>query len=243
MVLPLYERVIALSGRHADYLVEKEGVKREKITVINNGVDDSRFTPSVSDEEKARMRRKLSIPEGSIVVIIVAALRPEKNHRMFLDVASRLSAKRKDLLFLVVGDGLEKEKLLSEAAGMTLENSLRFLGRRKDIPEILKCSDISVLCSYPVVETFPVTVLEAMASGLPVISTDVGSVGDIIRDGEDGFLIESDDRDALAARIEELAGDPRMRDGMGRKGRKRVVDNFSTSIMLDNYNDLFRSLL
>lgn len=243
LVLDSYEKVVALSSKHADYLVDNEGVRSERIEVINNGVDVEEFSPVGSVDEKINLRRGLSIPEDSVVVAIVAALRPEKNHLMFLDAASRLMEKRKNMYFLIVGDGPEMDKLSRESVNRKMEGHISFLGVRTDVAEILKCVDISVLCSYPVVETFPVTVLEAMASGLPVVSTDVGSVSEIIREGNDGFLIKPGDVDALEARVADLADEPGLRSSMGSNGRKRVVDNFSKRIMLDKYRGLFKSLI
>ncbi len=237
----LYDRVIALSRKHLDYLAEVEGVHRSKLTVINNGVDIEKFSPPRSAEEKGSRKKALSIPESALVVTIVAALRPEKNHPMFIKAASAVSRSFEDIYFLVVGDGERRKRLEAMAVEYSIDDRMMFLGNRKDIPEILGGTDISVLCSYPVVETFPLTVLEAMASGVPVISTDVGSVSEIIREGIEGVLIEPENSRGLADAIGNLASDPGRRIDMGRRGRMRVEDKFSVRLMIERYTELFDS--
>lgn len=243
MVLPLYDRVIALAESHADYIERHEGIDRGKIVVINNGIDTGRFKPPVSDEERFEARKALSVDDDSFVVTIVAALRPEKNHEMFLRAAAGIRSKNGKFTFLIVGDGKEAGKLQSLAKELSLGESVRFMGIRDDIPGILSISDAFVLCSYPVVETFPLSVLEAMACGVPVVSTSVGSIGEMIRDGKEGFLIQPGDVDALVAKVLELEGDPAKRAAMGESARKRVVEEFSEERMVAGYARLFRNLL
>jgi glycosyltransferase involved in cell wall biosynthesis len=236
LVLPLYDRIVALSLTHASYLKEEEGVRDHQVEIINNGVDVDRFYP-VGSEERRKYKLRLSIPENNITVTIVAALRPEKNHRMFLDAALLISKKRKDINFLVVGDGEEKSMLQTMANEMLPEGRVTFLGNRSDIPEILSVTDISVLCSF--MEIFPVTVLEAMSAGLPVISTDVGSLSEMIRNDEDGILIQSEDTYSLTRAIEYLADNSKIRLDMGKRAREKVSERFSTKKMLSKYARLF----
>jgi len=241
MVLPLYDRVVALARSHADYLEREEGVPRYKIVVIHNGVDTSRFAPPASQEERARLRGGLGIPEGRFVVTIVAALRPEKNHGMLLRAAAEL--KGTGCLFLVVGEGKEEGRLRDLADRLSIGDSVRFMGRRNDVPDILAASDLFVLCSHPVVETFPLSVLEAMSSGLPVVSTRVGSIEAIIEGEGQGLLIEPGDERSLVDAIRSLRGDEARRVGMGGKARRRVLDRFSLDEMVGRYASLFREIL
>ena len=238
LVLPAYNRIVALSLTHASYLKEKERVRDHQVTIINNGVDVDRFYPVDSEERRRKYKRKLSIPENNITVTIIAALRPEKNHRMFLDAALLISKKRKDITFLVVGDGEERSRLQAIAHKMLPEGRVIFLGDRNDIPEILSVTDISVLCSF--MEIFPLTVLEAMSAGLPVISTDVGSLSEMIRNDEDGILIQSEDIYSFTRAIEKLADNRKIRLDMGKRAREAVLEKFSTKMMLSKYAKLFQ---
>jgi len=238
MVMPLYERIIALARTHARHLVEHERIDERKIRVVNNGIDTVRFHP-VTEGERSRIRTTLGIPLESFVAAIVAALRPEKNHEMFLAAASRMAALRKDSVFLVVGDGAEAEKLHRIAGALSLGGVVRFLGRRDDVAEILAAADASVLCSHPVVETFPISVLEAMACGVPVVSTDVGAVREMFVDGSEGFIIPPGDGEALAAALAALAIDPAARRGIGERARERAVREFTVERMVRAYAELF----
>jgi glycosyltransferase involved in cell wall biosynthesis len=241
LVLPTFSKIVALSETHARYLVEEEGVSDKQLTIINNGVDVDRFYPVGSEEQKRKNKRKFLIKENNITVTIVASLRPEKNHGMFLDAALLVARKRKDITFLIVGEGEEKSRLQAIAHKMLLEERVIFLGNRTDIPEVLSATDIAVLCSF--IEIFPVTVLEAMAAGLPVISTNVGSLSEIIRNGEEGILIPSEDTASLAKEIEGLADNREIRLGMGERARKRVLEKFSTERMLNQYAKLFEKAI
>ncbi|MBD3179856.1 MAG: glycosyltransferase, partial [Candidatus Latescibacteria bacterium] len=185
-VLKLYDRIVALSDTHARYLVEDEEVPGDSVEVINNGIDVERFNRSFREKRGGGIREELGLENDHTVVTIVAALRPEKNHLMFLEAAGRVAGESERARFLIVGDGEMREALESEAGRRKLSDRVFFLGNRDDIPEILAATDISVLSSHPVVETFPLTVLEAMACGLPVISTDVGSVSEIISHRDNG---------------------------------------------------------
>ena len=243
IVLPLYGRVTALAKLHGEYLSRKERVSPAKVVIINNGIDTKRFRPAASDETRRSLRERHKIPDGVFVVTIVAALRPEKNHEMFLRAASRLAGNNGDTLFLIVGEGQEAGKLQTLSDELSLGDTVRFMGLRKDIPDILALSDASVLCSYPVVETFPLSVLEAMACGIPVVATPVGSIPEMITDGVEGLLVPPGDIGALSGALERLAGDPAARRRMGEAGRERVTGDFSESRMVGEYARLIGGLL
>ncbi len=237
-----FGRIVALADMHRDHLVDVERIEPERISVINNGVDTERFAPA-DDATRASVREGLGIDSGRFAVTIVAALRPEKNHKMFLDAASILEEKQKGrFVFLIAGSGSEEKKLKELSLQQGLDESVMFLGDRDDVDMILKGSDASVLCSFPVVETFPLAVLEAMATGLPVISTRVGSVPEIIDDGVDGTIIDSEDTESLAAAIERLADDEEMPAVMGARARVKAEKRYSVIGMVDSYARLFEEM-
>jgi len=242
--LRLFDRIVALSDTHAGYLAEREGVPKSRMVVINNGIDTDRFNPADREEKGGRIKREIEIGDDETVVTIVAALRPEKNHVMFIESAGRVMKREESARFLIVGEGEQREFLEKETERRELRGRVTFLGSREDIPDILSASDISVLCSHPVVETFPLTVLEAMACGLPVISTDVGSLSDIITDRRDGILIPAGDSEALAENIIELIRNLNLRDRLGKNARRKVELKFSRQEMANNYlkmlGDLYR---
>lgn len=243
LVLGSYEGIVALAKAHADYIVRREGIEEGRIRIIPNGVDAGRFHPVRSEGERESLRNALSISASRFVVAIIAALRPEKNHGMLLDAAARIRARRDDFIFLVVGEGPEAEKLQRRSRELSLGDAVRFLGRRDDIPAILSAADASVLCSHPVVETFPLAVLEAMSSGLPVVASDVGAVREMIVDGEEGRIISPGDVEALVEALVALAEAPDAGRRMGTKGRERVVRDFTVEGMVGRYAEMFGEAL
>jgi glycosyltransferase involved in cell wall biosynthesis len=242
LVLPLYNRVVALSATHADYVSRRGGVDHSRIAVISNGVDTGRFEPVPSRGERDRVRESLGLAPRDFVVTIVAALRPEKNHEMFLRAAAGFCREGGSGVFLVAGDGEEAGKLHDLAGELGLGDAVRFMGARDDIPAILSASDVSVLCSHPVVETFPLAVLEAMACGVPVVVTAVGSIPEVLTDGREGFIIPPGDVRALTRALLGLAGDAAGRRTMGERARERVESAFSEARMIAEYAALFRTL-
>jgi len=242
LVLGAYDRIIALAKAHADYLAEREGIERGRICIIPNGVDVERFRPSRSEEERRRLRSALSIPGERFAVMIVAALRPEKNHAMFLEAASRIGKRRGDFLFLVVGEDPEGVRLLRIARDLSLGEQVRFMGRRDDVSGILAAADAVVLCSHPVVETFPLVVLEAMACAVPVVTTDVGAVREMLVSGEEGFIVPPGDVDALAGTLIGLAGRSETGKRVGIRARERVVRDFTVETMVRRYAALFSEI-
>jgi glycosyltransferase involved in cell wall biosynthesis len=237
-----FKKIIAVAGTHRDYLVGEEGLPADRVVVIHNGVDPERFRPP-SREERLGARRALGIPEDAFAAVIVAALRPEKNHAMLIRAAARLKRSDPRFVLLIAGEGREGEALRRLARSLDLGEAVRFLGRREEIPEVLAAADLSVLCSHPVVETFPLSILESMACALPVVATSVGSVPEMIEDGVHGVLVPDGDEDALTAAVEGLGRDSRRRAGLGESARSRVMERFSQEGMIDSYASLLRGLV
>ncbi|MBN2580142.1 MAG: glycosyltransferase [Pirellulales bacterium] len=229
----LTDAFIGVAGPQARWLIEREDCPAEKVVVIPNGVDPERFHPRWPD---ALLREALGLPEHAPIVGIVAALRPEKDHELFLRVAARVQRDFPAAKFLVVGDGPERANLenLSRASG--LEDAVLFLGTREDIPEILSLVDVVVLTSRR--EANPVSLLEAMAGEKPVVATRVGSVAETVLDGRTGYLADAGDAEALARGIGELLAHPDRAAAFGRAGREQVLMYGSLEGMVRGYEDL-----
>ncbi|MDD3642369.1 MAG: glycosyltransferase [Candidatus Krumholzibacteria bacterium] len=236
-----FSRVVAVADSHRDYLVRKEGIRGDRIVVIHNGVDIKRFRPP-SAEERQRARWDLRLETDSYVAVIVAALRPEKNHEMLLRAAARLRREDPRFVLLIAGEGKQAGDLRELAGVLGLGDAVRFLGRRTDIPAVLAAADVSVLCSHPVVETFPLSLLESMACALPVVATSVGSIPEMIEHGREGILIPAGDEDALTAAVAGLGGEPRRRGELGARARMRVEERYSEDLMIDSYARLLGGL-
>ena len=237
LLAPMTDAFIAVAPSHARYLMEHEGCKGSKIRVIPNGVDVERFRPRRADPA---LRRRLGIPPGARVAGIVAALRPEKNHELFLRAADLVRREVHRARFLVVGDGPERKRLKDLARELSLDGSVGFLGTRSDVPELLALMDVLVLTSQ--MEANPVSILEAMACEKPVVATAVGSVAENVLDGLTGYLTDPGSADQTARRVMELFRDPGRAAAFGRAGRQHVLAHASSQRMVEGYQDLIAEL-
>lgn len=234
------DKVTALSEAHKSYLIEREGIDPEKIEIIPNGIEAARFMSPGPREES---RKRLGVLNGAPTVGIVAMLRPEKNHKVFLQAARRVLREVPEARFLIVGEGPERPGLESLAKDLGIETQVSFLGVREDIPELLNAMDVAVLSSHPVVETLSVSVLEYMAAGKPVVATRVGSLPELVEEARTGFLVEPGDAEGLAERILRLLKDPGLARYMGTMGRERVVCRYTVDQMVRSTEALFERLL
>jgi len=237
LLTPLTDAFIAVAQPHAEYLVAHEGCPRDRTWIIANGVDTDRFSPRPPSPER---RRELGLPPGCPVVSIVAALRPEKNHELFLQAAAIIHKAIPEAHFVIVGDGPRREMLEQMATQLGLQEVVHFLGTRHDIPDILACSDVVVLSSH--MEANPLAILEAMACGKPVVATRVGSVPTNVVDGLTGFLVPPGDVVVLADRCMLLLNSARLREDMGRAGRRHVLNRASLTHTVKGYEGLIVKL-
>jgi glycosyltransferase involved in cell wall biosynthesis len=201
--LGAYHAVLALSPEHARYLTTREGVRPERVRIVPNGIEPSRFRGGPGREEA---RRALGLPHDAEVVGTVAVFRAEKNLGLLLEAAARLRARRSRLRVLLVGDGPEREALQARARGGDLAGAVCFAGRRDDVHRLLPALDVFVLPSRPEVETQPLAVLEAMAAGVPVVTTPVGDLPSLLEQGAAGVLAAAEPQ-ALADTIAALLDD------------------------------------
>lgn len=229
---------VAVSQGQKDYYVKTHGLDPKRIEVIYVGIDTERFSPTKYESA----RPEFNIPEEAPVAGIVAMLRPEKNHELLLRAARIIRDGGLDAYFLIVGDGPERKRLENCAQNLGIADYVRFAGSRPDVPRMLRSIDVSVLCSSNVVETFPQSLVESMAMELPVVSTNVGSVNEVIVEGETGYLVPEGDAQALAEKIAYLLQNPDLRRKMGVAGRRRVEEQFSRDIMTRHFEDMFERL-
>lgn len=237
MLTPITDGFVGVAEDHGQYLREVERFPAAKVFVIPNGVDVDRFQPRPANE---RLRAELGLPSAAPVVGIVAALRPEKDHELFLRMAARVREEVPAARFLLVGDGPRREELKSLTGTLGLAHAVHFLGTRSDVPELLGLMDVLVLCSR--MEANPVCILEAMALGLPVVATRVGSIPQSVSDGETGFLAESGDEAALASHVSRLLLNPPRARRMGQAGREKAVAHHSLERMVEGYERLIESV-
>lgn len=234
MLTPMTDGFIAVAANHGRHMIEQERFPEEKVNVIPNGVDTYRFR-SLPDSGLA-VRTKLGISPTAPVCGIVAALRPEKNHTLFLRAAALAAKHRPDAHYIIVGEGPERDKLERVAIEAGVGSSVHFVGSRADIPQVLSAFDVFSLTSHN--EANPVSILEAMACEIPVVSTDVGSVSESVSEGETGCLVKPGAAEALADRWVKLFADRTLARSYGAAGRASVEAKWSLDRMVEGYERL-----
>lgn len=232
------DALLALAQEHKRYLVEQEGLSRFKIEVIHNGIDTATYFAGSPD---AQLRRELNVDAGDTLVTTVASLKPLKRIDLLLRAAQRVLQTNPKVVFLVVGDGPDRGELEVLAGTLGIGDRVRFAGIRDDVPALLRSSDLFVLSSKT--EAFPLVVLEAMASGLPVVATDVGSVREMVEDGISAIIVPPEDPTALANAITKIAGDGKQARAFGDEGRRIVTERFKVETMCAKRQKLFTRLL
>lgn len=227
--------VVAAAKGHSDYIAVEEKIPHSKIRAIYNGVDPERFQSLLSPEEA---RGRLRIPAQSPVVSIVAALRPDKAHHIFLRAARMVVDVIPETHFLVIGDGPLMPFLKTLALELNLENQVHFLGFQRQLGDIFAAVDINCLSSYPQQETLSVAAIEAMSAGIPIVCTDVGFMNEIVIPNETGFLVPVDDPESLAKKIILVLKNPEQQQYMGYQARKLVDETLSVHQMARAFEEL-----
>lgn len=236
LITPLTDAFIAVAESHGAFLADNLRIPRERVAVIPNGVDTERFAPL---PDVASIRQELGLSPATPVVGIVAALRPEKNHELFLNIAARVIRDLPTARFLVVGDGPCCEPIVRLANTLGITDHVIFAGSRRDVPRMLAAMDVFALTSR--IEANPLSILEAMSAGRPVVATNVGSIHEAVAEGQTGFLVTPGDVEQFAHRVLWLLNDPLRCQAMGAAARERVVRRWSIQSMVAGYAQLIES--
>jgi glycosyltransferase involved in cell wall biosynthesis len=232
----LPHRVVTVSRYVKDYLV-REGVPGERIVVVPTGIDTGRFEVGAAP---ANLREELGLPPDALLVGSVAVLRAKKGHRFLLEAAPSVLARFPDAVFLIVGTGPQEENLRNAIDSMGLSGSVRMLGHREDVPNVLLSLDLFVLPT--VEEALGTAFLEAMATGRAVVGCRVGGVPEVVEEGKTGLLVPPEDPAALADAIRSLLADGGLRARMGAAGRQSVVAGYSVEVMCRRMWEVYLSL-
>lgn len=241
---PMIDRYIAVSKDLECWLANVVRIRQEKIRQIYNGVDHERFSPDIV-KPLAILPRHWRVVDGTLVVGTVGRLTPVKNQQSLLRGVARLRELAPGLFgqvrVLLIGDGSLRRTLAELVDELDLEDIVWLTGDRKDIPSMLLAMDLFVLPSLG--EGISNTVLEAMASGLPVIATDVGGNGELVEDGFNGRLVPVGDLEALAAALKELLENEQERKRRGANARQRVSQRFDWNRTVEQYLGVYDELL
>jgi sugar transferase (PEP-CTERM/EpsH1 system associated) len=233
------DAVFAVSRELRDYHAKQAWISSERIRVICNGVDTKRFCPN--PELRAGLRKRFGLPQDRFIVGTVGRMVPIKDHGILLRAVDSLVQRGVDAHALLVGSGpeLERTQRLADASpGLT--GRVTFVGASEEVPELLNTMDVFALPSIS--EGMSNTLLEAMATGLPVIATAVGGNTEVIDHEKSGWLIRPRDHESLASLLTRLASREDLRQIYGAAARKRIVECFSLDRMLSNYTQLYLGL-
>lgn len=244
------DTIIAVSEEQRREILSFGIGNKDKVITVPLGLELDRFLNL--RELKGKLRTELKLTEDIKLVGIVGRLVPIKNHKMFIDAVYKLKEKKEGIKakFLIVGDGELRKKIKDYIREKELERNIIFLGFRKDMEVVYADLDIVVLTSLN--EGLPVALIEAMASGKPVISTKVGGVVDLLGTIVDhniyeitdcGFLIQSGDSNGLALAMQELIENDSLREKMGEKGREIVYPKYDISRLIENIKNLYEEMV
>jgi L-malate glycosyltransferase len=207
-------------------LVRGIGADEKRVHVVYNGLD---FEGLVSPLTGSEARCRLGLEQTARTVTMIAQLRPEKNHLMFLEVAAAVLVDCPAARFLLAGDGRERPAVEQRARSLGIADAVLLLGNRADVPDILAASEVSVLTSPR--EGLSNALLESMATGKPVVSTAYPGVEELVTDGQEGFVVPCGDAQAMARAVIRLLADSELRQRIGQQGRKTAETRFSLDAM------------
>lgn len=207
-----------------------------ELPVIWNGIPVAEFAPS--PERRARWRVQEGVCENDVLIVCVAGFRPQKNLGLLLRAFGGLKCESARLL--LVGSGEQEAQLRTLTQELSVSERVHFLGMRSDIPEILNACDLFALSSDW--EGTPMAIMEAMASGLPIVSTAVGGVPELVQHGTTGLLTPQGDERALSEALRQLVTDSALRQRMGNAAREFAVEHFDIRKTVDAYEQLYAQL-
>jgi glycosyltransferase involved in cell wall biosynthesis len=239
MLARLTDRAIAVSGSTRDFLVRERHVPARRVRVIWNGAPLAEFAP-VTPAAALATRRQLGLPSDALVVGSIGRLSEQKGHRYLLDAAARVLPRRKDVRFLLVGDGDQMEPLRRQAEALGIAASVVFAGHRPDVPALLGALD--VFCISSTYEGTPLALFEAMAAGKAIVSTAVDGCREVLENGVTGLLVPPRDPEALAAALLRVLDDAGLRAALAQRAREASA-RYDIAACVAQMQDLYDEVL
>ena len=226
--------VVTVSSDASDVCRDIEGISPKKLAVIENGID---LSPYIAIDREAQLQR---MQNGEFHFIHVGRLSHEKNQSLLLAAFALLLKRYPFASLTICGNGNQKTALIEQAQQLSISNSIDFVGAVNDIPQRLASHDAFVLSS--ITEGLPLAIIEAMAGGLPAISTDVGGVREVLENNVNGYLVPSQDKHALLDALLAASAAPLKLQTMGDAAKAFIHANYSLNKMADKYLELYQSV-
>lgn len=221
-----------------DFNIAKKFNLRRKDAVFyvhGVGIDIDKYC--INDEEKRKkLREELGFSEDDVLILTVAEININKNHKQVIDAIKALRDYYSNVYYLIVGTGEKEKELKNYVLISNLGDRIKFLGYRKDIPEVLNAVDIFALTSLR--EGLPRAIMEAMAAGKPIVATNIRGNRDLVRDGINGYLVPVNDVEATAKAITKLAENTTLRTKMGEEGRK-IIQDYAIEKVLKEMDEIY----
>lgn len=227
----LTDKIICVSENDKKQGMKKKIASKDKFVVIHNGINWNQTKKSEN------LRKEIGAGESDVIFGMVGRLAYQKNPLLFLEAAGWVAQTHKQAKFVLVGNGVFYGDCRKFIDKNHLEKCAFMLGFRKDVPELLSNMDVFVLSSR--FEGLPLTIIEAMFAGLPIVATDVGGVSELVHDQENGFLVQPDSAEELAAKMIYLIENPGERISMGKKSERIAKGNFTIDRMVQKYEKLY----
>jgi sugar transferase (PEP-CTERM/EpsH1 system associated) len=232
-------QILTVSGELSKLLVNQVGISPEKVKVIINGVDTNKFRPKFADRN--RLRNMLGLNGDEVVIGSVGRLAPIKDYPTFLRAFACVLRQYTNVFGVLVGDGPLRAELEKQANELGIASRFRFLGERDDVFAWLNAFDVFVLPSLH--EGISNTILEAMATKLPIVATRVGGNPEIVHDKVNGLLVPSQNEEALAEALIQFIQNEALRYQFGEASLARVMSDFSLQRMVKEYEELYLQLV
>lgn len=239
--LGLVDHFVTVSEDARRIAVERAGAPAARVATVHNGVDVAAFAGPARSSGRGETRAALGIPAQAFVFGIVARLNAAKDHARLFSAFAELARQDERLRLIVVGDGELRHDLAARVAELGMGDRIVMLGSRSDVADLLATFDCFVLSSHT--EGLAVTLLEAMAAGLPIVATRVGGNTEVVVDGETGVVVPPRDTARLRDALAWMAAHAERARAMGARGRERVAERFSVEAMARSYEALYARLL
>ncbi len=234
----LPDMIITTAEAIRESLITRNNIPPEKVVSIPTGVDLSAFDPG---KPRKDLREELGLPPDTVLVGMVSVIRSWKGHDCFVEAAGVVAKKMPGVRFIIAGDGPRKESIERLIKEKGLSEAVLMLGHREDVPQVMASLDILAQPSYSN-EGVPQTILQALAMGLAVVSSDLRPLLEVVSDGSTGLVVPAKDPEALAEKIMLLAKDERLRKRLGEAGGRMVRQRFSVEGMADRVEEIYGRL-
>ena len=233
------ERVIGVSEEIVTDL-NRGGISKRKLRVIENGIDVDRYSEfKLEPKDAGKVREELGLDRDSFIIGSLGRLTGQKDYQTLIRAAAEALTENEALEFIVAGEGELRSALVGTCRELGIERRFHFLGFRSDREKLLKLMSVFVLSSLD--EGLPMAMLEAMAAGLPIVTTPVGGIPGVIRSGENGLFIEPGNVEQLKEALLLLAGNSAMREKLGKRASETVKSAYSIEKMAQKYLAIYNN--